>query len=356
MHISNLKIKNKVVTQINIYESDLTFHKHFNELLSNYSSIFILTQESLSDSIINNITMKNAPKIKSFILEDAEKCKSEKQLKEILNFLLINQCNKDSLIVGIGGGSVSDITGFVSSIYMRGIKHILIPTTLLGMVDASIGGKTAINYNNIRNLIGTIKHPDQVLIFLDYLDSLPKSEILNGFSEIIKYALIMDKELFEYIEKNKKNLYPEINKKKLKEIIIKCIIHKVDIVQQDEKDLGHRRILNFGHTAGHALESYLNFQISHGLGVLYGMKVAAKISLELNKITKKQYIRITNLIDSFNIQPLKKINIDKILDFMYYDKKSSHNKINYVILNDIGASTINNNIDVEIIKKGLSSL
>ena len=356
MHISNLKIKNKVVTQINIHESDLTFHKHFNELLSNYSSIFILTQESLSDSIINNITMKNAPKIKSFILEDAEKCKSEQQLKEILNFLLINQCNKDSLIVGIGGGSVSDITGFVSSIYMRGIKHILIPTTLLGMVDASIGGKTAINYNNIRNLIGTIKHPDQVLIFLDYLDSLPESEILNGFAEIMKYALIMDKELFEYIEKNKKNLYPGINKQKLKEIIIKCIIHKVDIVQQDEKDLGHRRILNFGHTAGHALESYLNFQIPHGLGVLYGMKVAAKISLELNKITKKQYIRITNLIDSFNIQPLKKINIDKILDFMHYDKKSSHNKINYVILNDIGASTISNNIDVKIIKKGLSSL
>ena len=156
--------------------------------------------------------------------------------------------------------------------------------------------------------------------------------------------------------KNKKNLYPKANKDKLKEIIIKCIIHKVDIVQQDEKDLGHRRILNFGHTAGHALESYFNFQISHGVGVLYGMKVAAKISLELNKINKKQYIRITDLIDSFNIKSLGKINIDKILNFMYYDKKSSHNKINYIILKDIGSSTINNNIDVEIIKKGLSSL
>jgi len=356
MYISNLKIQNKVVTQINIHESDLTFYKHFNEILNNYASIFILTQESLSDSIVNNITMKNAPKIKSFILEDTENCKSEKQLKEIFNFLLINQCNKDALIVGIGGGSVSDITGFVSSIYMRGIKHILIPTTLLGMVDASIGGKTAINYNNIRNLIGTIKHPDQVLIFPDYLDSLPKNEILNGFAEIIKYALIMDKKLFEYIEKNKKNLYPKTNKDKLKEIIRKCIIHKIDIVQRDEKDLGHRRILNFGHTAGHALESYFNFHISHGTGVLYGMKVAAKISLELNKINKKQYIRITDLIDSFNIKSLGNINIDKILNFMYYDKKSSNNKINYIILNDIGSSIINNNIDVEIIKKGLSSL
>ena len=356
MYISNLKIQNKVVTQINIHESDLTFYKHFNEILNNYASIFILTQESLSDSIVNNITMKNAPKIKSFILEDTENCKSEKQLKEIFNFLLINQCNKDALIVGIGGGSVSDITGFVSSIYMRGIKHILIPTTLLGMVDASIGGKTAINYNNIRNLIGTIKHPEQVLIFLDYLDSLPENEILNGFAEVIKYALIMDKKLFEYIEKNKKNLYPKTNKDKLKEIIRKCIIHKIDIVQRDEKDLGHRRILNFGHTAGHALESYFNFHISHGTGVLYGMKVAAKISLELNKINKKQYIRITDLIDSFNIKSLGNINIDKILNFMYYDKKSSNNKINYIILNDIGSSIINNNIDVEIIKKGLSSL
>ena len=356
MNVSNLKIKNKVVTQISMHESDAKFYKYFNEILNNHTSIFIITQESLSDSIANNITMKNAPKVKSFILEDAENCKSEKQLKEILNFLFINHCNKDSLIVGIGGGGVSDITGFVSSIYMRGIKHIIIPTTLLGMVDASIGGKTAINYNNIRNLIGTIKHPDQVLIFPDYLDSLPKNEILNGFAEIIKYALIMDKKLFEYIEKNKKNLYPKTNKNKLKEIIIKCIIHKVDVVQLDEKDSGHRRILNFGHTAGHALESYLNFQISHGIGVLYGMKVATKISLELNKINKKQYTRITNLIDSFNIKPLEEININKILNFMHYDKKYSNNKINYVILDDIGSSTINNNINVEVIKKGLSTL
>ena len=356
MHISNLKIKNTVVTQISMHESNAKFYKYFNKILNNYTSIFILTQETLSDGIINNITIKNAPKIKSFILENTENCKSEKQLKEILNFLLINQCNKDSLIVGIGGGTVSDIAGFVSSIYMRGIKHILIPTTLLGMVDASVGGKTAINYNNIRNLIGTIKHPDQVLIFPDYLDSLPKSEILNGFAEIIKYGLIMDKKLFESVENNKKNLYPEINKQKLKEIIIKCIIHKVNIVQQDEKDFGYRKILNFGHTAGHALESYFNFHISHGVGVLYGMKVAAKISLDLNTLNKKQYIRIINLIDSFNIPPLKKINIDKILNFMYYDKKSSNNKINYIILDDIGSSTINNNIDAEIIKMGLSSL
>ena len=151
-------------------------------------------------------------------------------------------------------------------------------------------------------------------------------------------------------------MYPQINKDKLKKIIINCIIHKIDVVQLDEKDLGYRKILNFGHTAGHALESYLNFQISHGIGVFYGMKVAAKTSLELNNINKKQYTRIANLIDSFNIKPLKKININKILNFMYYDKKSSNNKINYIILNDIGSSKIVNNINVEIIKKGLSVL
>ena len=339
-----------------MYESDLKFYKSFNKILNNYNLIFILTQEGLSDNIIDNITIENSLKVKSFILEDSENCKSEKQFNEILNFLTLNMCTKDSLIIGIGGGSVSDITGFISSIYMRGVNHILIPTTLLSMVDASIGGKTAINYNSIRNLIGTIKHPSHVLIFLDYLDSLPENEILNGFAEIIKYSLIIDEQLFNYIEKNKNSLYPNVDKQKLKDIIIKCIVHKTDIVQKDEQDIGLRKILNFGHTAGHAIESYFDYQISHGIGVFYGMKVAAKISLELNKITKNQYVRIIELINSFNIKSLDKIKIDKILEFMYYDKKSSHNKINYIILNDIGSSTINSNTDVEIIKKGLSVL
>ena len=139
-------------------------------------------------------------------------------------------------------------------------------------------------------------------------------------------------------------------------LFLRTVGSETDIVQKDEQDIGLRKILNFGHTAGHAIESYFDYQISHGIGVFYGMKVAAKISLELNKLTKNQYVRIIELINSFNIKSLDKIKIDKILEFMYYDKKSSHNKINYIILNDIGSSTINSNTDVEIIKKGLSVL
>ena len=261
----------------------------------------------------------------------------------------MNKCNRNSLIIGVGGGTVLDVVGFISSIYMRGIDHIFFPTTLLGMVDASIGGKTAINYNNIRNLIGSINHPKHIMIILNYLKSLPEEELLNGFAEIIKYALILDKDLFDDLENSIQNLYPQLNIDKLENIIIRCIKHKVYIVSKDEKDYGLRKNLNFGHTVGHAIESYSDYNIPHGLGVFYGMKVAAHISLELNKINQESYNRITSLIDYFNCPKIKNIDFEKIIRFLLHDKKIIGNKINYIILDDIGKASIIEDLDIEII-------
>ena len=356
MKIADISINNKIVTQVNMYDSGTNFYKNINNIINQYKSVFIITQENISDGILTNISINNISKVKTFLLDDSPKCKSENQLKEILKFLIINKCNKNSLIIGIGGGSVSDIVGFSASIYMRGINHVIIPTTLLGMVDAAIGGKTAIDFNDIKNLIGTFKHPEKILIFPDFLLSLPKNEIINGFAEIIKYALIMDKNLFNFIDNNKDSIFFKTKFQDLNEIIIKCIKHKISIVEKDELDKNYRQILNFGHTAGHAIESYFDFKISHGVAVLYGIKVATKMSLELNKINIDIYDRIINLINTLNIPKINEIKINAIIDIMYFDKKSSNNQINFIILNNIGEAAVKKNIDVELIKKGLSIL
>ncbi len=351
MNIINLKINNNLISTINIYDSHNS--NQYSDIISSYSSVFIFTQKSCSmDLDFSN----NNNFIKTFILKDRESCKSIDQLREIFDFLILNKCNKDSLIIGFGGGTVLDTVGFVASVYMRGISHIFFPTTLLSMVDAAIGGKTAINYNNIRNLIGSINHPKHIIIILDYLKSLPKEELLNGFAEIIKYALILDENLFNELEKNIQDLYPQLNINKLEHIIIQCIKHKVHVVSKDEYDYGLRRILNFGHTVGHAIESCSNYNISHGLAVFYGMKVATHISLELNKIDKDSYNRIISLIDYFNCPKIDSLDSEKIITFLLHDKKISGDKINYIILDNIGAASIIEDLNIKVIQNGLKIL
>ena len=361
----NLNINNNLISKIDIYD-DYSIHlthnsNQYNDIISSYSSIFIFTQDSCS---IHLSSADNNDLIKTFILKDKESCKSIDQLKEIFDFLTLNKCNKDSLIIGFGGGTVLDVVGFVASIYMRGIDHVFFPTTLLSMVDAAIGGKTAINYNNIRNLIGSINHPKHIIIILEHLKSLPKEELLNGFAEIVKYALIRDENLFNELENNIEDLYPkyggfddvDINIKALEHIIVQCIKHKVHIVSQDEHDIGLRKILNFGHTVGHAIESCSNYNISHGLGVFYGMKVAAHISLELNKINEDSYNRIISLIDYFNCPKIDNLNFEKIITFLLHDKKIIGDKINYIILDNIGAASIIEDLNIEIIRNSLKVL
>ena len=355
MYISNLKIKNKVFTQISMHESDAKFYKYFNEILNNYASIFILTQEALSDGIVNNITIKNAPKIKSFILEGAENCKSEKQLKEILNFLLINQCNKDSLIVGIGGGTVSDITGFVSSIYMRGIKHILIPTTLLGMVDASIGGKTGVNSNNARNVIGTFKQPKAVYIDPLFLKTLSSKDIIDGFAEVIKYGLIADINLYKMISSNFSDFTDLKDLDQIESIIYKCCKHKINFVLDDEFDNDKRMILNFGHTIGHAIESYFNYEkVSHGEAVYHGMIAASFISMKHGLLKENQFNKIYNFIFNITEMHFQDIVCNKLYQYIKYDKKRIKNKNYFIVLNDIGKALIVDNVTEKDIKDAIN--
>ena len=322
--------------------------KTFNTYKKKYDKIFIITD----DNIINHYPF--IKKLSDFILlcKNGESCKSILEYEKAILFLHKNDCNKQSVIIAIGGGTITDFAGFLSSTYMRGICYISIPTTLLGMVDASIGGKNALNFSNTRNLIGTFKNPEEVVIELNFLKTLDKEELVNGFAEIIKYSLIMDIELFKYLEKNIDKTFPIINAKIIKPIIKKCIKNKLDIVNKDYNDTNIRNILNFGHTVGHALESYYHFQLSHGKAVIYGMI----ISTYLSNLNKEQYKKINSLFKIFKLPNLKPLNKNKVMKYINMDKKNIANELNYIVLNKIGSAKIEKNFNKELIENSLDIL
>ena len=340
--------------KIHYLNSEENFTNQIKKYHEQYDKLFFITQDPIlnQNPIINTIIHTDH----HYICSDKEQCKSLEEYEKIIKFLSSKHCNKNSAIISIGGGTVTDLCGFVSSSYMRGIAHIAVPTTLLGMVDAAIGGKTALNIGQIRNLIGSYKNPDSLIIYDQFLHTLSKKDIINGYAEILKYALIMDEKLFIEIENNIDELLSNMNLDFIQSIIKKCIKHKLHIVEKDQYDQGIRNILNFGHTVGHALESCSDFKISHGIAVFHGMRIASYLSYKKNNITMKDYNRIIKLIEKMNLDELQKMNHNRIMEFIRVDKKNINEKLNYILLKKIGSAYIEKNFDKENIKKALEIL
>ena len=321
----------------------------------NYDKIFILTQQSILD-IYKNHSLFNSD-FKNIIIAESEDAKKMKNIDLIINELVEKNCTRNSLIIGFGGGVITDIAGFVASIYMRGINHILIPTTLLGMVDAAIGGKTGVNTTNGKNLIGTFKQPSAIIIDILFLHSLDQKHIISGFAEVIKYGLIFDNNMFQNIKQNFKELVSLNNLQELEKNIYQCCMLKKNVIVKDEFDDNKRMLLNFGHTVGHALESYFQYQnITHGEAVYYGMISESYISWKLDLLSENNYNDIYNFLNTIPKTKLNNINIDKLKKHLLYDKKRIGNKNNFIILNNIGTAIIKKNIPESIIYKSLKLL
>ena len=276
--------------------------------------------------------------------------KSFEQFLHIQKKLIRYNVDRNSLILSIGGGSTGDLVAFVASTYNRGVNYVQIPTTLLAMIDSSIGGKTGLDSKDGKNLIGTFYHPQLVVIDTNFLLTLSKEEITSGLFEAIKYGVAFDLELFLFIKENKDDLY-SINI--LTDIIEWCCQIKTDIIIKDEKDNNIRNKLNFGHTIGHAIESIYN--IRHGEAVAYGMLCAAQISRGNNTLDKNQLDEIVTLINHFDL-PKIIFDIEKILEQLSKDKKRINGKNNFILLNSIGNSYISDNIGIDLIKNSISNL
>ena len=274
-----------------------------------------------------------------------EKNKNWLSAEKILNKFFDFNLNRDDLVIALGGGVAGDLAGFVSSIYQRGVKLIHMPTTLLAMVDSSIGGKTGINNKYGKNMVGTFYQPEAIYIDPKLLQSLPINELRTGFAEVIKYGVIANLSLFCLLEKHYKKLLSYDNQFLNKIIIQSCQI-KAHIIAKDEKENSLRMILNYGHTFGHAIEALSKYKINHGHGVAYGMLVINKISQKLELIDKRTEQRIKNLITSFlDIGQLpsflaKKSEQEKLWSLTQNDKKVRKSKINFIIIQKIGKARI----------------
>lgn len=266
----------------------------------------------------------------SFTIAPGEESKSGKVYLELLNYLAEIPLTRADALVALGGGVVGDLTGFAAATYLRGIKVIQVPTTLLAVVDSSIGGKTAINLEAGKNLAGAFHQPALIWRDVSALDTLPEEEYLNGMAEVVKYGVIADAELW-------KILFNYVNvKNEMPVVIQKCVDIKTRIVQDDEFDTGVRQLLNFGHTIGHAIEKASNFEISHGFAVAKGMAEIARISAEQGWCSKECADEIRQLLENYGFDLSIDYSKEELYDIMLSDKKRKGGVIDLVVPERIG--------------------
>jgi 3-dehydroquinate synthase len=292
-----------------------------------------------------------------FIIKSGETAKSLNELTRIYKFLLRSGLAKDSILIAVGGGVTGDMAGFAASTFKRGIPLVHMPTTLLSAIDSSIGGKTAINIETRKNLVGTFYQPEGVYTDLTFLKTLPKPELASGIGELIKYTFLSDLNFFFYVHNNLKKI-EQLDYRILENIIFKAASIKASIVAKDEKEeSGLRKILNFGHTFGHALESVLNYRIKHGEAVTAGIIAALHLSNRIGLLPENRLFTYLNLPRKIKLPgSIKKLDHYDIIEAMKDDKKNKEGKINFVLLSDIGSLLIDVSVKQEDIQYSLDKL
>ncbi len=282
-----------------------------------------------------------------------ESAKSFDEYNSIIYKMIDFGCDRSTTIISLGGGVVGDVSGFVAATFLRGINYIQIPTTLLAMVDSSIGGKTGINISKGKNLVGAIYQPKLVLVDPIFLRSLPKKEVISGIGEIIKYGAIFDVCFLRRISKwlNELERFPFLD------AITRSVEIKADIVSRDEQEAGLRRILNFGHTIGHAIEAHLGYgKIRHGEAVALGMKCSAWISNKIGMLSENEKEILDNIINKLPLADIGQIQAEKLMPYIKRDKKSDRGILKFVVLSKLGAAKVTTNVSKELIQSSLKEI
>jgi 3-dehydroquinate synthase/shikimate kinase/3-dehydroquinate synthase len=347
-----------------------------SNLLSNISKIMkdnsvhskqclLLIDKNISKKIIlrikKSLTKKN---VYVHFFKANEISKNINSINKILDILLNKNFSRNDCLISVGGGITGDIGGFAASLFKRGMKFINIPTTLLSQVDSSIGGKTGVNTKYGKNLIGSFYQPNLVITDIEFLKTLPKREIICGYGEILKHSLIANKNFYNFLNKNNKEIF-NLSSPIIEKVIYESCKIKRDVVEKDEKEEGFRKILNFGHTFAHAYEASLGYskKLNHGEAVILGMKTALNFSLKNKFLKKVDYNFILDHIYKCSLPSdlnkfFKVKDLNKILSFMLKDKKNNSNKISLVLLKKIGSPLINQEFNKKTIalflKKELS--
>jgi 3-dehydroquinate synthase len=297
-------------------------------------------------------------KVHEYVFKAGEASKDMSVVEDLAKYLLSVNFSRSDVVISIGGGVVSDLSGFVSSIYKRGVAHVNLPTTLLAMADASIGGKTGVDFEGIKNTIGVFDMPSLIYMNLSTLDTLPDREYYSGFAEIMKHGLIADQKFYMWLIENMYEICDK-DKETIANMLETSINIKKAVVERDPFEKGDRALLNFGHSIGHAVESYFAGEYLHGEALSLGCVAEAYISWKSNMISMEDYYEIRDMFVPFNL-PIS-IQVDKkaeeeIFKRLLNDKKNDINSINIVLLNKIGKATLIKGVDQKLIKEAISEI
>ncbi len=317
--------------------------KILKDNLVNFEKCLLVIDKNIPKKSINKIKKSlKSKKLFFYYINATEKNKNQKTSNAIIKILLMKNFSRNDCLIALGGGITGDVSGFAASLFKRGMKFINIPTTLLSQVDSSIGGKTGVNTNYGKNLVGSFYQPKIVIADINFLKSLKKREIICGYGEILKHSLIYDKNFYKFLDKNFLNIINLKSPYIEKAIYESCKIKK-SVVEKDEKENGLRKILNFGHTFAHAFEASLGFsrKLNHGEAVILGIYSALKFSYSKKILRSNECDLIINHLKKFKLPfSLRKYftikDLKKILYFMMTDKKNNSNQINLVLLKRIG--------------------
>lgn len=341
LSLKNLLIKASSSYNVIIKRGIISILLNQINLVCNAKKIAIITDSNVASLHLDNILscISDAGfSVNTVIIPAGEQSKNISTVEKICVELSKNYISKSDLLISLGGGVVSDICGFVASTYLRGVKCIHIPTTLIAQVDASIGGKTAVNLSTGKNSIGTFYHPASVLIDPEFLSTLPASEISCGMAEVIKYALIKNKDLFDTLYNYSDNI---LNESFIDNVIFDCVKIKKNFIEHDEFDENERMLLNFGHTIGHAIEKYFNYsKYSHGQAISIGMLEIIKLGETIGITKSSCFNKVLHILQKYDLPTDLNIPLNQLIDFILLDKKNIDDKLNLVLIKDIGDSYV----------------
>lgn len=316
--------------------SSATVNYYFNAQFQQLQKLVAVEQSVIITD--ENVFAKHKKKFngwRTIVIKAGEQFKNQATVDNIIQQLIDLGADRKTTIVGVGGGVITDITGYVAGVYMRGLQFGFVPTSILAMVDAAIGGKNGIDVGLYKNMVGLIRQPSFILYDYSFLKTLPKEEWINGFAEVIKHAAIKDAPMFKLLEENKLSTFQK-DIVALSKLIQRNALLKTKVVTQDEFEQGERKLLNFGHTLGHAIENL--YKIPHGHAISIGMGVACSMSEKINGF--KETDRVVNLLKRYGLPPQFEFDKEKALEILQKDKKKDNQSISYIFLKKIGKAEI----------------
>lgn len=347
--------------QITLPQEDYSYSVHIgsqiikeslDDIIEAYSEsrIYMVTNTTIKE-LYPDFPEKLIPdriEVKTLVLPDGESYKNLETISSILDFLAREHANRKSILIAFGGGVIGDMAGFAAAVYMRGIPYIQIPTTLLSQVDSGIGGKTGVNHDIGKNMIGAFKQPLRSIIDIDVLKTLPRREFIAGYAELVKHGFIRNRDLLEHLSQKTIDGLRSDSSHLIEAIRMSCQV-KADVVQEDEKEAGLRAILNYGHTLGHVLETITEYKtILHGEAVIVGMDFAAWWSVRNGLLSENSFQIIHGHLKQLEISPeIRSVSKDEFIEIIAHDKKAVSKGIKFIGLTKIGSATICENTTAE---------